>query len=608
MIGFDLETTQLSPYHRGAKILTAAWSLDGRTAQGVVIDHPAARVLPKVRDIRLMQAQRFLRDSAKVIVGHNIAGFDVPWWEEVARMPVRAKLFDTRVAWSLIEEDGEKNGLGDLAERFGLGKKNEDGLDRRRLAEADPELVLKYNKQDAILSYRLGKLLEQRLAEEGLTELFDFLMSVARVLADIRATGTYVDLDWVREKSDEITAELAETERRLREMTGDEELNFNSPKQLAALLFDQYEMPVLEKTPTGTPKTSTDVLKLLRAKAPVKEVRTILDLLLTYRRLSKLVGTYLEPYANEHRAQDGRIHTVLHLGKGYGEHAGGTVTGRLSSSSPNLQNIPRDPRIKGAFAPTPGLKLFSADYSQVELRVAAWYAGEKSMLDAFRTGRDVHTATLAELEGRDYDEVNDMVRSGDRHWEEQRALIKRVNFGVLYGVGPYRLVKLMRDMGISITQRRATELIEWWFSAKPQMRDWIAAVHAEAVEKKQVKTPTGRIRHLPEAEFGTPWGERALRQSVNFLVQSFSADLMLAALVLLHTKFEREGGARLLLTVHDSVIGEYSPDEWRPNDLALQIERTMTTEAYDYLQTRFGVPPGLLLDVDIKPEQTRWTK
>lgn len=613
IIGFDIETHLLSPYHTGSRLLTAAVSEKGRS-WGVVLDHPLAKVPSSIQGQRILRVQKLLGDPNVTIVGHNIAGFDVPYWEKKTGHPVRAKLFDTRVAYALLDEESFDNHLGALVEKFGLGKKNAEELNRKKLAETDPEAVLRYNISDAELSRKLYYVLVPMLKEQKLGRLFLFLMEVARSLIDMKTVGTRLDLEWVRKHRADITKELEKVQAQLLGWLGDQNFNLNSPKQLAAKLFGSpddggFGMPVVERSKkTHAPSTSTDALKAVRAKAKGKEAKKLLDTLLSYRKLTKLLGTYLEPFEHVHMAEDGRIHTTFHLSKGYDkDQSGGTVTGRLSSSEPNLQNIPRDERIKGSFAPSNGHLLFSADYSQIELRVAAWFAGEETMLQAIREGRDMHTATLASLERRPYDEVKALVVAEDKHWVEQRVLIKQVNFSMLYGAGPWRLVKLMQKLGITISLRRAEEIISWWYAEKAAMKAWIDEVHARAVRDKQLVTPTGRVRHLPYAEWGTPWGERALRQSVNFLVQSFSADVMLSALRLLHTRLPEEvDGARLLLTVHDSVIGEY-PEKTKA-DLASFVHRTMAVDAYEYLQERFGVEPGLLLDVDIKAGQDRWRK
>jgi DNA polymerase-1 len=600
--GFDIETTQLSPYHDGAAILTAAIAGQGGSAVGSVLFREWGGP-----DALCSRIQACVANPDVLLVGHNIAAFDVPWWEKHVG-PVRAKLFDTRIAYALIDEEAPSNSLDFLARKYTKYTKNEDGLNRKKLIEADPALVLKYNEQDARISAALYEPLRAELERQGLMPLFNTLSDVARVLAKMQLVGTRVDDVWVAEKSAEIEAELARVEAGLHEMIGDE-INLDSPKQLGELLYNKMRMPVLNTTKKGAPSTDTATLKELKEKARLKEVREFLGLLLERRKLTKLVGTYLRPLAEEHKGTDGRVHTTFHLGRGYGDAgAGGTVTGRLSSSNPNLQNIPRDGRIKGAFAATEGLRLFSADYSQVELRVAAWYAGERTMLDAFHSGRDVHTATLADLEGVAYEYALERVKK-DPEWEEKRALVKRVNFGVLYGVGPHRLVKLMRDMGITISFKRAEEIIKWWFASKKDMAQWIERVQEEAVAKKQLVTPTGRVRHLPKADWYSGEGQRALRQSVNFLVQSFSADIMLSALLLLDRMFDDVGGAQLLLTVHDSVVGEYHPDDWPEEDLSILLKDTMTNGAKADLQRRFGLDLSKLpLDVDVKLAQERWLK
>jgi DNA polymerase I-like protein with 3'-5' exonuclease and polymerase domains len=624
VFGWDIETNQLNPFVGEPLVLTVA--CHGKAGPvGCIVDHPLSPPWDCRPAGSMDHVARVLADPENVVVGHNLVAFDVPFWEAVIGQRIQAQLFDTRVAYSLLNENSEltnSNTLEILAEKYTKLKKNEGGLDRRRLAEAPPGEVLVYNMQDARISYELYAPLLAELKENGLEELMRFRMDVGRVLVDMTLTGTHLDVDWAAHQGDDIAGELAVLEATLHGQIGEREIlkrkynrktklyethteflpyNLASSTQLSELLFGVLKLPVVAKTDKGQPSTKEEDLKELRRKISEPVMRQLLDGILKYRELSKLQGTYLQPLTTKHRGNDGRVHTTFNLA--------GTVTGRLSSSEPNLQNIPRDKRVKGVLAATPGLRLFNADYSQLELRVAAWYAQEPSMLKAFAEGLDVHTMVLSEMEGKEYSWVRAQLKAeGDigGPWTEKRALIKPVNFLVLYGGGPYRLVKSLADLGIYISQKRAEGILQQWFARYSRIAEWIEEAKQRIVRDGRVVTPTGRVRRLPGVDPTTPSGQRALRQGVNFLIQSLAGEAALMSLIEVQKFFEREGGGRLLLTVHDSVVGEYHPDDWAEADLSAALSRLMVEDTLAAMERRFNMPPTIPLAVDVKLGQERW--
>jgi DNA polymerase I len=610
--GFDIETHGTDPFDADFLILTAALYGGEKGKErtiSAVLDHPLASDKRLEQDMAsLEEIQAILADERNTIVGHRLVIFDVPGWESVFNVRIKAQWFDTHVAQNLIDENVQQgtNTLDEAARRYGLGLvKNEDNLNRKRLAEAPPELVLKYNEQDSKISYSLYAPMRSALDADGLLPYMDFQMWVGRTLTDATLTGMHVDMEWAEEQSAAIQAELAGVEKELHELIG-QEINLRSPKQLAELLYGFFGFPVLVRTPkTGNPSTSEEALIQLRDRATLPIAQEFLDLLLKDRELEKLDGTYLRPLTTKHRGRDKRVHTSFNLA--------GAVTGRLSSSGPNLQNIPRDKRVKGVLAATPGMRLFNADYSQLELRVAGWYSGEPLMLKAFADGLDVHSLGLAEMEGIDYEYVIDQLlreetAKGAKGWEwtEKRALVKRVNFGVLYGVQARTLVGLMRDMGIKITLKRAQEIIAKWFAKYVVMAAWIESVQNEALETGYVLLPTGRMRRLPNIDPDTGAGQRALRQAVNAKVQSLAGDIGKCAVAVVGNHFEQTGGARVLVPVHDSVVGEYYPEDWPDEELSRTLTDLMVTKTLREMNARFGLPETIPLTVDVKVGTERW--
>lgn len=606
--GFDIETSCLDPFAKDAEILTH------------VLYHPVHMARTGADAIKDR-----VEDRATVLVGHNIVSFDAVWWR-VHRGPVNAALFDTRVAYSLLDETGEDNSLAALTKKLlGYELNSEMKAQRKRMKDLPYDQVLKYNVEDAIASYKVGHILHHRLLQAGQMELFDWLMrTVAPPLIDMMVRGVLVDVSRIRQEGKVAESDITRLSYEMNIMAGRRPdipeafrhedlkplLNVDSPQQLVEFLYDDLGLPILEYTKGGQASTRAAVIEQLQRTVgnKYKIVGEFLQRLLDYREAKKLVSTYLVPLATKHLGTDGRVHTTYFLGKGYD---GGTVTGRLSSSSPNLQNIPRDSRVKGVFIPSCGYRMFEADYAQLELRVAAWYSGEDVMLDAFAKGQDIHTATLARIEGREYEDVVKELEAGTNPaLTEKRALVKRVNFGVLYGTGARKLQELMRDMGQDVSLRETQRTIDGWFKAYPRLSEWIGKTQELAIYHRQVVTPTGRVRHLPDAASPhTGQRGRALRQAVNFLVQSLASDVTLQALANLNGIFragEWHKEPRLLLTVHDSVVGEYH--EYTDEAVLRRVlEQQMTENVNRALQHRFEIKP-LPLAVDIRLGLERWGK
>jgi DNA polymerase-1 len=609
ILGWDLETNQLSPYTDTASILTVALA-DDKRAWGHVLDHPLAKSTKATKRKAVESVNKYLTDPLNWIVGHNIVAFDIPWWERLTGTRVAAQWFDTRVAYSLIDETADENTLDFLARKLTGLEKNPDGLNRKRLAEYDPAQVLKYNQLDAQISDALFKPLREQLIEANLWDLFLWRMEVGRVLVDMTLTGMHLDLDWIAVQSKALTKEKAEHEAWLLDVIG-REIKLTSTKQLGALLYSPVASgglgaPIVERSKkTGAPSTSETALKIIRSKTTSAAGQEFIDRLLKFRKASKYLGTYLKPLATKHLGSDGRIHATFNLA--------GTVTGRLSSSSPNLQNQPRDKRIKGSLATSPELRLFNADYSALEVRVAAWYSGEPAWLKAFAEGTDVHTVTLADMEGKPYAWVREQLAREEEAegklgftWTEKRALIKRVNFGILYGVGAGRLVKLMRDMEIYISYTAAESIIARWSAKHQHVIAWVRKTENEIVKRGQVVTPTGRVRRLPDVDPDTGEGKRALRQGVNFMVQSLAGEIALQALLEVNRTVQHAGGAQLLGTVHDSLVGEYHPDDWSDEEMKETLQRCMVADTLAAVESRFGIPPTIPLAVDVKVGMERW--
>jgi DNA polymerase-1 len=383
----------------------------------------------------------------------------------------------------------------------------------------------------AAATLALGGVLEKMLAEAGLLEVFrDLDMPLLPVLHRMEARGIRIDPKTFRELSEELSRDIAAIERKVAEAAGTE-FNINSPKQLAFLLFEKLKLPTVKKTKTGY-STDVEVLEQL------KNLHEIPSLVLEYRTLAKIRSTYVDVLPGMVDPRDGRIHTTFNQTQ--------AATGRLSSSDPNLQNIPirtdLGRRIRAGFVAEPGNVFVGADYSQVELRLLAHLSGDAELIRRFREGDDIHTATAAAVFNVPPSKVSD----------EQRRRAKTINFGILYGMSPFGL---SRELGIG--GKEAKEYIEQYFRRYPGVRDYIEDVKATARKNGYVLTIMGRRRFLRDIDSqNRVLREAAERMAVNTPIQGSAADLIKLAMIRVDRDFREGGHARLILQVHDELIAE----------------------------------------------------
>lgn len=605
--GFDLETWnpggKPDPWHPERLTLTAALAKDD-VVYGFMLDHPLdTKTTDAQYEARIWAIDKVVSDPRNLISCHNLATFDAIWWVVLlGHDSFGAQQFDTRIAHALIDENAE-NSLDALATKYTSLTKNEENLNRKRLDKEDPEKVLRYNMSDALISLQLFDPILSDLTDENQVELFEFMQEVSKITQGMTLVGAQADKDWIEEKLKEIEADADRQQAALEKMF--DGVSITSPKQLSKLLYERMGLPVLKRSvKSQEPSVSKEAFLMLKNKANIgADMRGILNDILEFRGTKKLSSTYLKPFRDKHTKEDGRIHTTFNIGKGQG--IGGTVTGRLSSANPNLQNNPRDERLRGVIIPTPGMVMFDADYSQLELRILAWYSQDPVMLSAFHNNQDLHTMTMAKIAGLEYAEA--VARLADpktkKAWKEKRVQAKRTNFGIPYGIGPFKLMIQIWESGASSTEGSAKELLEYWKrtfrAANKQLEEWKDTV----ISTGRLVTPTGRVRHLPGGSRYSATGGRVLRQGINFPIQSLAADITFVALVLLHREFERQGGSRLTLTVHDSIMGEYYEEDWP--DMEETLHRIMVTDTLAFMKEMWGIE-GLPLEVDVDVGLKRW--
>ncbi|HEY8486762.1 MAG TPA: DNA polymerase I, partial [Limnochordales bacterium] len=391
------------------------------------------------------------------------------------------------------------------------------------------------------LIWALAPRLEGFLAEDGLAEVYRRIeLPLWPVLAEMELAGVRIDTDALRRLGQQLAEEIQRAAEEIFRLAG-ERFNINSPRQLSRILFEKLKLPVVKQTKTG-PSTSADVLEELAGEHEV--VVRILD----YRQLVKLKGTYVDPIPALVNPRTGRLHTTFHQAV--------TATGRLSSSNPNLQNIPvrtdQGAVIREAFvAGAPDWRLMSADYSQIELRVLAHMSQDPALIEAFRLGQDIHTRTASEVFGVPMEAVTPQMRSG----------AKAINFGIVYGISAYGLAR-----GTGLTREQAQAFIDSYFQRYPGVKAYLDRTVRQAREQGYVTTLFGRRRYLPEI-YSRQRAQKAFaeRMAMNTPIQGTAADIMKMAMVAVHRRLKEDGWqARMVLQVHDELLLELPQAEVDP--------------------------------------------
>lgn len=458
---------------------------------------------------------------------------------------IKGKMFDTMIAHYLIQPELYHN-MDYLAEVYLnyqtihieelIGPK---GKNQKSMRDLPPAEVYEYAAEDADITLRLKNVLEPKLKEIDCEDLFwNVEMPLVPVLAHMEMNGVCIDTATLKETSNNLTNRLAEIEHHIYELAG-ESFNIGSPRQVGEILFGK--MKIVEKpkkTKTGQYVTSEEVLQQLRSKSP------IIDEILNYRGLKKLLSTYVDALPKLINPRTGHIHASFNQAI--------TATGRLSSSDPNLQNIPvRDDdgkEIRRCFIPEPGCLFFSADYSQIELRIMAHLSEDKNMVEAFREGSDIHAATAAKIWHEDISQVTDA----------QRKKAKTANFGIIYGITTFGLAQRM-----NIENKEAKQIIEDYFHTFPGVQAYMEKSKEVARQKGYAETIFHRRRYLPDinSRNGTVRGF-AERNAINAPIQGSEADIIKVAMVRIFNRFKTEGiKSKMIIQVHDELNFSVYPEE-----------------------------------------------
>lgn len=532
----DTETTSINPID--AELVGLSFSVEESKAFYVAI--PAEREKAE----RIVNIFKPLYESTKILkIGQNIK-YDM---EVLMNYGVRlaAPMFDTMLAHYVLQPE-QKHNMDILAETLLnyqtihidelIGPKGKSQKNMRDLSPAD---ICDYAAEDADITLRLYNVLKPRLKEADVEDLFyNIEMPLVPVLAEMEMNGVLLDTNALAETSKVFTDRMTQIEKNIYELAG-HQFNIASPKQVGEVLFG--EMKIVDKpkkTKTGQYVTSEEVLQQLRSKAP------IVDHILEHRGLKKLLGTYVDALPKLINPHTGHIHTSFNQAV--------TATGRLSSSDPNLQNIPvrgeDGKEIRKCFIPEPGCLFFSADYSQIELRVMAHLSGDKNMIEAFREGYDIHAATAARIYKED---INDVTR-------DQRTKAKRANFGIIYGITVFGLAERLE-----ISRDEAKQLIDGYFETFPQVHDYMEKTKQLAREHGYAETFFHRRRYLPDiTSHNATVRNFAERNAINAPIQGSAADIIKIAMIRIYERFRREGiKSKMILQVHDELNFSVLPEE-----------------------------------------------
>ena len=546
-VSIDTETTSTDAI--SAELVGLSFSVEEKKAFYVAVPANYEEAL------KIVQIFKPLYESDKIMkIGQNIK-YD---YEVLTRYGVtlQGKMFDTMIAHYLIQPELHHN-MDYMAETL-LGYQTihieellgPKGKKQKNMRDLSPTDIYEYAAEDADITLRLKNVLEPRLKELGVEELFwNIEMPLVRVLADMELNGVCLDTEALQDTSKIFTERMKQYEQEIYKEAG-EEFNISSPKQVGDILFGKLQiMDKPKKTKTGQYVTSEEVLQSLESKSPI--VRNILN----YRGMKKLLSTYIDALPKLINPRTGHIHTSFNQAL--------TATGRLSSSDPNLQNIPvrtdDGKEIRKCFIPEKGCLFFSADYSQIELRIMAHLSEDENMMEAFREGHDIHRATAAKIWHVDIDKVTDA----------QRKKAKQANFGIIYGITTYGLAQRM-----DIPNSEAKELIEGYFRTFPKVQAYMEHAKEVARAKGYAETLFHRRRYLADinSRNATVRGF-AERNAINAPIQGTEADIIKVAMVRIWERFKKEGiRSKMILQVHDELNFSVFPEERE------QVERIVIEE------------------------------
>jgi DNA polymerase-1 len=558
LVAFDTETTSID--YMQAELVGLSFSV----SEGEACYLPVAHNYPGVpeqldRDKVLKKLRPWLEDEQAAKVGHHLK-YDA---HILANYDIRlgGMAFDSMLESYVLNSTATRHDMDSVARRY-LGLETihyEDvagkGAKQLRFDEVELDKAAPYAAEDADITLRLHHHLWPQIQSTGkLEQLYTNIeQPLVRVLQKMEELGVYIDTDLLKKQSKQLSKSLARLEKEAHQEAG-HDFNLGSPKQLQQILFEQLKLPVVRKTPKGQPSTAEDVLQELASDYELPR------LILEYRSLSKLQSTYTDRLPEQVSERTGRVHTSYHQAV--------TATGRLSSSAPNLQNIPvrteEGRRIRQAFVAPQGYKLLAADYSQIELRIMAHISQDAGLLKAFEEDQDIHQATAAEVFGITPDDVT----------TDQRRSAKAINFGLIYGMSAFGLAKQL-----NISRYEAQDYVDLYFERYPGVRAYMDRTRAQAREQGFVETVFGRRLYLPDINARQAQRRQyAERSAINAPMQGTAADIIKMAMLAVDEWItSTQTDARMIMQVHDELVLEVPSDT--AETIASEVARLMNAAA-----------------------------
>ena len=541
-ISFDTETTSLD--YMNAELVGVSIALKPNEAFYIPINHNYEGVEKQLEEHFVLEALKpFLESDEIPKIGHNLK-YDRHILQNLG-IDLKGKLLDTMLFSYVNNSTITRHNLDAVSKRYlninptsyedVAGK----GAKQIPFSEVSIEVASEYASEDADISLKLYEHIEPLVQKETkLAKLYSEIEGpLIYTLGDIERNGVLIDSEKLNEQSKELEAKILELEQKVQKSAG-EDFNLGSPKQLQEILYEKLGLPVIKKTPKGQPSTAESVLQELSMDFPIVQD------ILSYRAISKLKSTYTDKLPKMVNSNTGRVHTSYHQAV--------TATGRLSSSDPNLQNIPirseEGRRIREAFIAPDGYKILAADYSQIELRIMAHLSRDQGLMDAFAKGQDIHQATAAEIFSTNIDEVT----------ANQRRSAKAINFGLIYGMSAFGLSKQLK-----ITRAEAQNYIEQYFDRYPQVKHYMDETKQSAKKMGYVETVFGRRLYLADIESSNYQRRQyAERSAINAPMQGTAADLIKMAMILLHQKIREESfEAKIIMQVHDELVIEVNENQ-----------------------------------------------
>jgi DNA polymerase-1 len=582
MIAFDTETTSTDPIR--AQLVGISAAIKAGEGYYIPVGHntPTKQLsLPEV--MRALQGPMTNQNIRKA--GHNLK-YDWIVMDQHG-LKVSPLTFDTMIAQWLCDPASHIVGLKEMAEYFLnikmthieelIGK----GRNQISMADVPPETVAPYAAADAEVTLRLMDVMEKRLKEREVEKLFaEMEMPLITILAVMEETGIALDPQMLKKMSGELSLRMGEIEGLIYSAVG-QNFNINSTQQLSKILFERLRLEPPDRgkrTASGHYSTAADVLEALRGK------HDVVDWVLEYREFAKLKSTYLDSLPEQVNPKTNRVHTS------YSQI--GSVTGRLASLNPNLQNIPTRTelgrKVRQGFIAAPGQVLLSVDYSQIELRIVAHMAGDQAMLEAFRAGQDIHAATAAAIYGVTLAQVT----------KDQRRHAKAINFGLIYGMSAFGLSR-----STDLTLAEAENFVKAYFARFPRVKEYLDGIRRQAASQGYVSTLLGRRRYFPNlaGQMNTNLRQREEREAINAPIQGTAADIVKLAMLQLPGAFKQAGlRGRMLLQVHDELVMECPREEL---EASARVARQVMEEAFSLsiplsTEARWGTNWGELQSLD----------